>query len=184
MPLSNEGVRVLTVELLGPLHVSVAERPVEPAVGRQRAFPAVLAMSAGRTLPIGRLATSVWGMDSPGDPRAIVRTNVRRLRGALGAAGEAVEARPGGYLLAVKPDQVDALSFGRLLDEAAAAPGPAAEGALLTEALALWRGIPFDGIASDWLEHFAAPALRERYLTALERRACPPAPGTAGRCSA
>jgi DNA-binding SARP family transcriptional activator/tetratricopeptide (TPR) repeat protein len=163
---------VLTVELLGPLRVSVGGRPVELPAGRLRALLAVLAMSAGRTVPTDRLATAVWGTDSRGDARANVRTNVKRLRRALGtAAGQLIAARPGGYLLVVESDHVDALRFGRLLDEAAAAPdtGPARR-SRLAAALVLWRGTPFDGIRSDWLAQSVAPALQERYLTALERR--------------
>jgi DNA-binding SARP family transcriptional activator/Flp pilus assembly protein TadD len=162
---------VLTVELLGPLRVSVSGRPVELPAGRLRALLAVLAMAAGRTVLTDTLATAVWGTDPRGDPRANVRTNVKRLRRALGTAeGHRIAARPGGYLLVAEPDQVDALRFGRLLDEAAAAPDPAAERSRLAAALALWRGTPFDGIRSEWLEQSVAPALQERYLTALERR--------------
>ncbi|MEU7858707.1 BTAD domain-containing putative transcriptional regulator [Nonomuraea sp. NPDC049141] len=162
-------MRVLAVELLGPLRVSVAGRPVELPPGRQRVLMAVLAMSAGRTVPTDRLATAVWGTDPRGDPRVNLRTTVKRVRRALGTV-ELIVSRSGGYLLAAEPDQVDALCFGLLLDGAAAAPDPAAERSRLAEALALWRGTPFDGIRSDWLEHFVAPALQDRYLTALERR--------------
>jgi DNA-binding SARP family transcriptional activator/tetratricopeptide (TPR) repeat protein len=162
---------VLTVDLLGPLRVSVAGRPVELPTGRLRALLAVLALSAGRTVPTERLATAVWGLDTRGDPRANVRTNVRRLRRLLGTADrQLIAARPGGYVLMVEPDQVDALHFGRLFDEAAAAPDPAAERSRLVSALTLWRGAAFEGIKSDWMERSAGPALRERYLTALERR--------------
>lgn len=161
---------MLTVEVLGPLRVSVEGRPVELPAGRLRALLAVLAMSAGHVVLADRLATAVWGPDPGVDPRANVRTNIKRLRRTLGAADRLILARPGGYLLALEPDLVDALRFGRLLDEARAAPGRAAERTLLIAALALWRGTPFDGIRSDWLEQSVAPALQERYLTALERR--------------
>ncbi|GAA2639317.1 BTAD domain-containing putative transcriptional regulator [Actinomadura fulvescens] len=159
---------MLTVELLGPLRVTVAGRAVELPAGRLRALLAVLAMSAGRTVPADRLATAVWGTDARGDPRANVRTNVKRLRRALGD-DQLVVARPGGYLLAAEPDHVDALRFGRLLDEAAARDREA-ERSRLAAALALWRGTPCDGIRSDWLEQTVVPALQERYLTAWERR--------------
>ncbi|WP_326634873.1 tetratricopeptide repeat protein [Nonomuraea fuscirosea] len=162
-------MRVLAVELLGPLRVSVSGLPVELPPARQRALLAVLAMSAGRAVPAEKLVSAVWGADPRGDPRANLRTTVKRVRRALGTA-ELIAARPGGYLLAAEPDQVDALRFGHLVDEAAAASDPAAERSRLAEALALWRGTPFDGIRSDWLEHFAAPALHDRYLSALERR--------------
>jgi DNA-binding SARP family transcriptional activator/Flp pilus assembly protein TadD len=159
---------VLTVDVLGPLRVSVAGRPVELPAGRLRALLAVLALSAGRTVATDRLSSAVWGADPRGDPRVNVRTNIKRLRRALGE--RLIAARPGGYLLAVDPDHVDALRFGRLLDEAAAAAEPATERSRLAAALSLWRGTPFDGIRSDWLEQSVTPALQERYLTAVERR--------------
>src|SRR5262245_12214886 len=93
------GIGMLTVEVLGPLRVSVAGLPVELPAGRLRALLAVLAMSAGHTVPADRLAAAVWGADLRGDPRANVRTNIKRLRRALGTtAGQLIEARPGGYL--------------------------------------------------------------------------------------
>ncbi len=162
---------MLTVELLGPLRVTAAGRPVELSAGRLRALLAVLAMSAGRTVPTDRLATAVWGTAASGDPRANVRTNIKRLRRALESDGtQLILAQPGGYLLAAEPDDVDALRFGRLLDEAAATRDRDAERSGLAAASALWRGAPFDGIRSDWLEQSVAPALVDRYLTALERR--------------
>ncbi|GAA1655589.1 BTAD domain-containing putative transcriptional regulator [Nonomuraea maheshkhaliensis] len=161
---------MVTVELLGPLRVAVGERPVELPAGRLRALLAVLAMSAGRTVGTDRLAVAVWGTDAGGSPGANVRTNVKRLRRALGTAGERlIEARPGGYLLTADPERVDALRFGRLLDEAGAGPG--GEGGRLGRAPGRWGGTPFDGIRSDWLERSVGPALQERYLTALERQA-------------
>lgn len=64
----------MAVGLLGPLQVSVAGRPVELPAGRLRALLAVLALSAGQTVSVDRLATAVWGEDPPGDPRANVQT--------------------------------------------------------------------------------------------------------------
>jgi DNA-binding SARP family transcriptional activator len=85
LPVQGRGaIHVLTVELLGPLRVSVHAEPVELPAGRLRAVLAVLAMSAGRTVPTDRLATAVWGTDLHGDPRANGRTSVMRLRRALG----------------------------------------------------------------------------------------------------
>jgi DNA-binding SARP family transcriptional activator len=156
------------VGLLGPLQVSVAGRPVELPAGRLPALLAVLALSAGQPVSVDRLATAVWGEDLSVDARANVQSNVRRLRRLLGA--ELVATRGGGYALAVEPDQVDALRFDRLLDLAAAAPDRATQRDRLVAALGLWRGTPFEGVRSDWLEHSQAPRLQERYLAGLERR--------------
>jgi DNA-binding SARP family transcriptional activator/tetratricopeptide (TPR) repeat protein len=166
--ITAEPGRAMAVGLLGLLQVSVNGRPVELPAGRLRALLAVLALSAGQTVSADRLATAVWGGEPPGDPRANVQTNVKRLRRVLGT--ELIVTRRGGYVLDVEPDQVDALRFVRLLDEATTAPDPAIQRDRLVAALALWRGIPFDGVRSEWLEHTQVPRLQERYLAGLERR--------------
>lgn len=156
----------VSVGLLGPLWVAVDGRPVVLAADRLRALLAVLAMAPGRAIPVDRLAVAVWGEQPPLDVRRCLRTYVARLRSALGAP--VIDRQPGGYLLRTKPDAVDALRFGRLLDAAA----PAAAGGrreLLGEALALWRGEPFEDVRSAWLQRAEAPALVERYLTAVEQ---------------
>jgi DNA-binding SARP family transcriptional activator len=158
----------LQVELLGPLRVSVDGLPVELPAGRLPALLAVLALSAGQAVSVDRLAIAVWGEDGPVDARSNLQSNVRRLRRLLGA--ELVATRGGGYALEVEPDQVDALRFVRLLDLAAAAPDRATQRAWLAEGLALWRGAPFDGVGSEWLEQTQSPWLQERYLAGLERR--------------
>jgi DNA-binding SARP family transcriptional activator len=66
---------------------------------------------------------------------------------------------------------VDTRRFERLLDRAAAAGDPATRRLLLTEALRLWRGEPFEDLPSSWLADTEAPGLVERYLTAVEHRA-------------
>ena len=65
---------MLTVDLLGPLRVSVGGRPVELPAGRLRAVLAVLAMSAGRTVPLERLSAAVWGTGPGGDRRVTRRS--------------------------------------------------------------------------------------------------------------
>ncbi|MFI5889638.1 BTAD domain-containing putative transcriptional regulator [Actinoplanes sp. NPDC051513] len=152
---------MLSVGVLGPLQVRVGERAVEITTGRLRALLAVLAMSAGRPAPVERLATAVWGENLPDDARRSVRTYVTRLRSLLG--GDVIETTPDGYLLHAR---VDALSFVRLLESSTAEP----ERAAVAEALALWRGAPFEGIRAAWLEDVEAPRLAERRLDAVERR--------------
>jgi DNA-binding SARP family transcriptional activator/tetratricopeptide (TPR) repeat protein len=157
-----------SVRLLGPLQVTIAGRSVDVPAGRLRALVAVLALAAGQTVSVRRLASALWGEAPPADARANVQTNVKRLRRVLGA--ERIVTRHGGYLLDVEPDQVDALRFVRLLDEASAAHDRGTERDLLIAALRLWRGAPFDGVRSEWLEQAQAPRLQERYLAGLERR--------------
>jgi DNA-binding SARP family transcriptional activator len=160
---------VLTVGLLGPLEVSVGGRPVRLSASRLQTLLAVLAMRAGEAVSVARLANAMWDRDLPADARRTVQTYVARLRGMLG--GELVASSPGGYVLCAEPDQVDALRFLRLLDAAAVAGEPSVERARLAEAVALWRGTPFEGVRSTWLEDTEAPCLVEGYLAAVERLA-------------
>lgn len=97
----------------------------------------------------------------------MLRTYLTRLRRALGAAGRLVHTEPEGYRLAASPDRVDALRFARLLRR----DDQSTEYARLVEALALWRGTPFDDVRSGWLARYESPRLVERYLAAIERRA-------------
>ncbi|WP_285689839.1 tetratricopeptide repeat protein [Actinoplanes sp. NBRC 103695] len=158
---------VLRIGVLGPLDVAVGGRPVDLTAGRQRALLAVLAMSAGRAVTMDRIAEAVWGARPPVAVRATVHTYVARLRAVLGAG--AISADATGYVLNVTADEVDALRFLRLLDEAALTSDPAVEQALLGDALRLWRGTPFGHVPSEWLAQAETPRLVERRLAAIER---------------
>jgi DNA-binding SARP family transcriptional activator/tetratricopeptide (TPR) repeat protein len=158
----------LWVGLLGPLEVRVGGRPVVVSAPRLRTLLAVLAISAGRAVSVDRLAISAWGEELPGDVRRTVQTYVTRLRGLLG--GGRIGTSSVGYVLHAEPDRVDALRFLRLLDAAGLAPEVARERALLAEALALWRGVPFEDVRSAWLADSESRRLTERYLAAVERR--------------
>ncbi|MDG4825100.1 BTAD domain-containing putative transcriptional regulator [Asanoa sp. WMMD1127] len=163
---SRPGGGGLHVGVLGSLKVRVDGRPVTVKTGRLRALVAVMAMSHGRAVAPERLAARIWGEELPGDGRRSVQLYVTRLRGLLG--GRAIDTEPDGYVL--KAHDVDALRFTDLLDDAAAAAEPAKERVLLGEALALWRGNPFEGLHASWLEQIEGPRLIDRYLAAMERR--------------
>jgi DNA-binding SARP family transcriptional activator len=160
--------RALTVRLLGPFEASVGGRSVTLTTGQPRTVLAVLAMSADQTVSVDRLAAALWNDDQPCSARRTVQTYVARLRTVLGAA--TIGRTANGYVLRTDPDRVDTLRFLRLLKAAAQATDTTKERARLDEALALWRGNPFDGLRSDWLAHTHAPRLVEPYLVAVERR--------------
>jgi DNA-binding SARP family transcriptional activator/tetratricopeptide (TPR) repeat protein len=158
----------LTVRVLGTFEVAVDRRVVALTAGRLRTLLAVLAMSAGKVLPMDHLAAVVWGERLPGNARRSLQTYAGRLRAILG--GVRIESAAAGLALHTDPDNVDALRFVRLLDEAGHQPTMGAERARLGEALDLWRGEPYEGVSSEWLHENHAPGLVERYLSALERR--------------
>ncbi|MFD5424584.1 BTAD domain-containing putative transcriptional regulator [Streptomyces sp. NPDC127084] len=108
---------------------------------RLRALVTVLALRAGRTVPVGMLVDEVWDGDSPANAAGAVQALVGRARRALGHA-EVVSAE-GGYRLRADAGDVDLHRFARLAEQGAQAlaegdPGRAVEP--LDEALALWRG--------------------------------------------
>ncbi|MFL6073819.1 MAG: tetratricopeptide repeat protein [Mycobacteriales bacterium] len=159
----------LTVGVLGPLRVEVGGRPVALTTPRLRALLAIVAMAAGQSVPSDRLVTALWDDDPPDNARKAVQNYVARLRATLGE--RVIDTIAAGYVLRVSPDQVDALRFLRLLDDARrAAADPAAERALLADALAQWRGQPFEDVRAPWLHRSEGSRLIERHLAAMERR--------------
>lgn len=157
----------LDIALLGPLRVRRGDRELDIRSSRLQAVLAMLAMEAGRPVSTERLARAVWGERLPINVRKSVQTNIVRLRRLLG--GDRIRTELCGYRLDVLPDQVDAVRFGRLLGAAAQEPDQVGQRALLTQALALWRGTPFEGVGSRWLDEVEAVRMTELYLSARER---------------
>ena len=133
-------IRVLgTVELVAEGQVRVL-----PGAG-ERALLALLALAAGRVVPVSALVDALWGAALPANPGNALQVRVSKLRRALAAAGapsELVVTRPPGYLLDIPRDRVDALRF---TDQVAAArtaahADPAAAARRYREALAAWHG--------------------------------------------
>ncbi|MDX3849557.1 AfsR/SARP family transcriptional regulator [Streptomyces sp. AK02-01A] len=115
--------------------------PVALGGTRLRALLTVLALRAGRTVPVGALVAEVWAGDPPADAVGALQALVGRLRRALGH--EAVSSSDGGYRLRADEEDIDLHRFGRLAAEGARAleEGDAIKAAaLLDDALALWQG--------------------------------------------
>ncbi|HEY1176270.1 MAG TPA: BTAD domain-containing putative transcriptional regulator, partial [Phytomonospora sp.] len=154
---------MIEIRMLGPWEVRVEGRSVE-LPNRLRVALAVLALSAGRPVPVDHLIGMLWdGDDSGRRPRRTVQTYIARLRRALGAA--AIHSHPAGYALDSAVD-VDALRFTALVGSG----DPVRERADLIEAAGLWRGAPFEGLDSTRLPEVYGATLIERRLAAVERR--------------
>jgi DNA-binding SARP family transcriptional activator len=112
--------------LLGPVEVQVNGRAIEFAGARQRLVLAMLLLAANQQVPAGRLVDELWGEALPRDPAGALRTQISRLRRALGPAGDSLTTVEGGYRLHVQRAQLDATRFEDALAEAATVPaGPA-----------------------------------------------------------
>lgn len=118
---------------------------------------AVLAYSAGRSVPTRTLIRRIWGQDPPPAVKQNLQSNISRIRGKLSRVGVRglVLHRSGGYLLDVPEETVD-LSRARGLERRAhahALRGEHREAVDLCDlALDLWSEEPLSEFQEDWAE--------------------------------
>src|SRR5215472_797895 len=156
--------------LLGPVEVRVDGRAVPLPGARQRLLLAMLLVHANQMVPAARVIDELWGADLPADPRAALRTQVSRLRRAMGPGGGDLATLEGGYRLAVPRGRLD---FCRLEDALAEAARTSGEPALrlVDEALALCHGPTLGEFADRPFALATAARLEELRAVAAERRA-------------
>jgi len=164
----------VAVRLLGPLEVQCAGLPVAISAAKERLVLVLLALNAGRVVPVERLVDTVWGEDPPESATLTVRVLVSRLRKTLGAAGypEVIRTRSPGYVLAADMVDVDVHRFQALAADGSArlAAGSAdTAAAALRAALEVWHG---DQLAESDGTRLAGEAARltEARLAVLEAR--------------
>ncbi|MER7761407.1 BTAD domain-containing putative transcriptional regulator [Streptomyces sp. NPDC097619] len=162
--------------VLGPLEVWTDDgRPVLVGEPKVRALLADLLVHTGRPLSRDRLLDDLWGEDLPARPAAALQNKVWQLRRTLEEAepgGRAlVVSRAPGYLIAPAPEALDAARFEGLTARARTAAGPAARAALLTDALALWRGPAYGEFTEAEFTLRAVRQLEEQRVSALEEQA-------------
>ena len=80
--------------VLGPLEVSVAERPLAIGGSRTRAVLALLLLDANRVVPAERLMDEVWPELAPERAAANLQVRLSELRKALRTVGEQSGSRP------------------------------------------------------------------------------------------
>ena len=172
--------RRMEFRILGPLEVVDEEqRRVRLPGPKTRALLAELLINANHVVSVDRLVEAVWGEDAPETAAKTLQTYVLQLRKAVepwrapGTSGEVLLTRESGYLLAVQPEQVDALRFQRLVEEgrdALTASEPERAAAVLAEGLALWRGPALADVAAESFARPEAVRLEELRLAAVEDR--------------
>jgi WD40 repeat protein/DNA-binding SARP family transcriptional activator len=160
--------------ILGSIEAVAESGPIRLGGRKQRAVLAILLVNANRVVPVEKLADDLYDGAAPATAVAQVRDHVSQLRKLLEpAANSILETRSPGYVLRVEPDQLDAVRFETMVEQASGElrrgeAEPAAR--RLREALALWRG---PVLADFAYESFAQPAigrLEELRLAALEHR--------------
>src|SRR3954447_23952664 len=158
--------------ILGPLEVRSEQGPLPLGRAKPRAVLAVLLVHANESVSAERLALALWGEDAPAGAVKTVQVHVSRLRKALGDP-EIVVTTSAGYRLRVRPGELDAENFERLVEDGrrAFADGQYEQAAaVLRQALALWRGPPLAELAFEPFAQAEIARLQEQRLAALEAR--------------
>jgi DNA-binding SARP family transcriptional activator len=110
--------------------------------GPQRALLARLAFGAGAVVGQDELVDLLWPRHAPENAASLLQSRVTRLRRLLepaGSPGSVVVGGGAGYRLALDEADLDLLTFRELTTRAARAE-PESALALLSDAVALWRG--------------------------------------------
>jgi DNA-binding SARP family transcriptional activator len=165
--------------ILGPLEVDYNGRSVELGGARQRALLAILLLHRNEVVSADRLIEELYNGRPPPTAAKSLQAHISRLRSAL-RPEDRLHTRPGGYVLEVAPDELDADRAARLLAEGRKARGAGDHDVAamsFDSALRLWRGRPltdvaYDGFAQDEimrLDELRLECLEERLETDLER---------------
>ncbi|MEV4167239.1 AfsR/SARP family transcriptional regulator [Nonomuraea dietziae] len=152
--------------VLGPLTVVKDGAELAMSANRELVILASLLLNANRVMSVERLVEAVWAGSAPRSAWRQVAICVSRLRRTLGAG--LIETSSPGYLLRASPASIDWLRFRELVARSrgqAAAGGREDAVLLLRDALALWRGQPFEDIRGL---RFDAARMAESRLEALE----------------
>ncbi|WP_071812721.1 BTAD domain-containing putative transcriptional regulator [Lentzea guizhouensis] len=152
------------MNVLGPLEVWRDGSRVGLGGVKQRALLAHLALNANTAVSLDQIVEVLWPTTKPRSVVANVRTYVWQLRQLL---GECLRTHGTGYVLALKPDELDALQFEHLVNEARTS-GNALE--LLAQAEALWRGRPLEDVPENDAWQPVIARLEEARLAATEQR--------------
>jgi DNA-binding SARP family transcriptional activator len=141
---------------------------------RQRAVLAALALHANQVVGMRNLIKSVWA-EEPASPDSNLRTHVVRLRRLLNDPeinSSRLVTRDGGYLLTVLPGELDVAEFDQLAGQADRALHQddfAATVRLGGRALALWRGMPLEGLSLGDELNAEVAQLTERHGVVAEQ---------------
>jgi DNA-binding SARP family transcriptional activator len=164
------------VKVLGPLELTMADRPVRLAGQRQRALLAALILNRGKVVPVERLVEIIWDITPPATARTKVQAHVSALRQAIGdspATSHRLLTQPPGYSLCPEDMGLDLSEFEMLRCRARSAYAcgkPTVAVDLFASALALWRGGAFADVDAP-LIRAAAEAIDERRLLTVEAKA-------------
>ncbi|MDP8966985.1 MAG: winged helix-turn-helix domain-containing protein [Actinomycetota bacterium] len=160
--------------ILGPLELHAEAGPLTLGGRRQRALLTLLLLDANQLVSTERIIDALWGADPPPTAGTAIHVTVSRLRKLLREDPRGIlVTKPGGYLLRLKPAQLDAACFEQLVRSGRGAlaegrPEVAAE--RLREALGLWRGPALADLRYEAFAQNEIGRLEELRVAAIEDR--------------
>jgi DNA-binding SARP family transcriptional activator len=141
----------VTVAVLGPAEIQIGgDRRLRSA--HKRALLAALALETGREVTRQRLIDLIWGASPPRTAAHALQVYVSDIRAMLGDRGNGLVTAPTGYRFDPAVVTTDAELLVELVGgarTALVAGCPEESAAMLTEALRLWRGVPFVELGDD-----------------------------------
>ncbi|HEV7652303.1 MAG TPA: BTAD domain-containing putative transcriptional regulator [Actinophytocola sp.] len=136
--------------LLGPVELYHEGEAVDLSSTKVRLMLTALALAPNTVVSFEALGRVLWERGAPPSARSNVRTYATTLRRVLDRdSRNRLVSRGGGYLLSTGPDELDVQVFTRLAEigrRALADGEPASARTHLRQALALWRGLPAEGL--------------------------------------
>ncbi len=147
------------------------DQPADLGEPQQRLVLALLLAQAGSVVSTDRLVDDIWGDAPPLSARKLVQGYVSGLRRALGP-GAVIESRAPGYRLTADRGDVDASLFADLVAEASdkITSDAGRAGGILREALAMWRGAPYEDLADYGALRPEIVRLEALHMTAVQLR--------------
>lgn len=165
--------------VLGRLEVRRDGEPVDLGAHRQRTLLAILLTKPDAVIAVDEIIEALWGEDGDGDKQNALWVYISGLRKAIEPErekrtdGTVLLTRAPGYLVATTGDDViDSVRFEQLVAEgrSLAETDPAAASLVLGEALAMWRGKPYEEFTYDSFFQDEIARLEALRIEAVEAR--------------
>jgi DNA-binding SARP family transcriptional activator len=171
------------IKVLGPLEVLENGVSVAPSACKPRQVLALLALRAGRVVPVPTLMEEIWGERIPQSAVTTLQTYILQLRRKLAAAQEStggdrsskdiLATTYGGYLLSPDGAGSDVAEFEQLAARGTNAleSGDARQAStLLARALGLWRGPALVDVQAGHVLGLEVQGLEEARMQVLSQR--------------
>jgi len=171
----------MEIQILGPLEARENGRCIAPSAAKPRQILALLALHAGKVVPVPTLFEELWGENPPRSARTTLQTYVMQLRRLIASAldgsprdaKDLLHTRFGGYRLDLPSECVDACAFERIAEagvRAFDAGDMQAATRLLRTSLEMWQGQALVDVSIGLVLSMDVTRLEEARLVALELR--------------